>query len=62
MALKRFLLFAVATSRWPPHGGWDDFVDSHDTDAEAIAQGEQIIRARPHLEYHVVDIETGERV
>lgn len=62
MALKRYLLFAVSTTRYPPHGGWDDFVDSYETDAEAVGAGERIIKDRPHMEYQVVDVETGERV
>jgi hypothetical protein len=57
--VKRYLLFSGDT--YYPSGGWQDFVDSFDTQEEADARG-RIERSNGHDWYHVVDAQTGNRV
>lgn len=54
--MKRYALFEG--SEYYPAGGWDDFVGTYDTKEEAE-------KARSPLKYgwwHVVDLQTGEKV
>jgi len=56
MKVKRYMVFGSAA--YYPSGGWGDFVNSFDTEAEAIACADGLKQLSPE----VVDLETGEDI
>ncbi len=51
--MKRYALFAGDT--WYPSGGWNDFVDTYDTIADAAFRG-----MGTGDWFHIVDLATGQ--
>lgn len=56
MKVKRYIVFGSAA--YYPSGGWGDFVNSFDTEAEAIICADNLKGLHPEI----IDLETGEDI
>ena len=56
--MKRYLLFSGDV--YYPAGGWDDLVDTFDTEKEAHEFGRELYK-RNNNWFHIVDLELGRR-
>lgn len=55
MKINRYLLFISSSSGF--HGGWQDFISSHNSLEEAVKRGECF-----EFNYHIVDLFIGQIV